>query len=67
MVGDLHKYVPDADLGCGKPGDLQWHLCVLAQIESSEVADYMSAAFGVTCETKSEAREYVNEHCKRSD
>jgi len=44
---DVEQYVTDGDLGCGAPGSRSWHLCVIAQIEESEIAEYMNKAFGV--------------------
>lgn len=60
------RYVTDGDVGSGEFNSREWHLCVLAQLEDSEVSDYMSGAFGVDLETREQAKEYIDEHCQRS-
>ena len=48
MVTELRKeYVNDGDTGCGKPGDSQWHLCVIAQISDEKIPEYIRKVFDV--------------------
>ena len=61
----MDKYVIDGDLGCGTPGSTQWHLCMIAQLDNSEVPGYMLGAFGVSLEgedIKEQATRYIHEH-----
>lgn len=58
----MSQYVIDGDLGCGAPGSREWHLCVIAQIEDSEIAEYMKKALGVDVETRAEALEIIDGH-----
>jgi len=56
----VSEYVHDGDVGCGLPGSSSWHKCVIAQIDDSEIAEYMKKALGVDVETRTEALEYID-------
>ena len=61
----MSQYVIDGDLGCGAPGSREWHLCVIAQIEDSEIAEYMKKALGVDVEgenIREQALEIIDGH-----
>jgi len=41
------SYTKDGDSGCGAPGDPQWHLCCIAQLEDADIAQYIFDSLAV--------------------